>query len=408
MYLVQKNHLRKLDKTTYQILLRLARLSKNVYNETLWYSKHYWENEHKILSYKDAWDIVKYSDYYELLPAQTAQQTMKYVNRNLWSFRKLLSKKKRGEYKKPVVFPKYKPNEGYFTCIFTPNLFKLFENKVRISLGNNIRKDTGIKYLWFDIPEFIIDKQIKEIRLVPKYYGTYFEIEFVYKAEMENRAKDYTKCLSIDLGLDNFAGCVDTDGTAFIIEGRGIKSYNRWYNKEKSKLQSIYKKQEIKFGSRLNKLYIKRYNKIRNFMAQAVNYVIKHALTNEISTVIVGKYEVDNQNGKTDKKSNQNFHHIPHNQFRTKLKAKCELYGIEYLEENEFNSSIRCSGCGVIEPKYRVHRGLFVCGSCGLVINSDINAGHNLRKKVAYESFRDWIVSSGGMIPPVRIRVIDL
>ena len=408
MYLVQKNHLRKLDKTTYQILLRLARLSKNVYNETLWYSKHYWEKEHKILSYKDAWDIVKYSDNYELLPTHTAQQTMKYVNRNLRSFRALLGKKKRGEYKKPVEFPKYKPKKGYFTCVFTPGYFKLFDSKVRLSLGGNLYIDTGIKYLWFDIPEMIADKHIKEVRIVPKYYGTYFEIEFVYKTEMEYSSTDNTKCLSIDLGLDNFAACVDTDGTAFIIEGRGLKSYNRWYNKEKSKLQSIYDKQDIKYGSKLNKLYIKRYNKIRNFMGQSVNCVIKHVLKNKISTVIVGKYEVDDQNGKSDKTTNQNFHYIRYNQFRNRLKAKCELYGIEYLEENEFNSSVRCSGCGVIEPKYRVHRGLFVCGKCGLVINSDINAAHNLRKKVAYESFRDWIVSSGGMIPPVRIKVIDL
>lgn len=113
------------------MLLRLARLSKNVYNETLWHSKHYWEDGHGILPFKDAWDTVKDSDNYELLPAQMAQQTMKYVNRNLWSFRKLLSKKMRGEYKKPVVFPKYKPKKGYFTCIFPPRYFRIFDNMVR-------------------------------------------------------------------------------------------------------------------------------------------------------------------------------------------------------------------------------------------------------------------------------------
>ncbi|MFQ6123066.1 MAG: transposase [Candidatus Heimdallarchaeota archaeon] len=60
-----------------------------------------------------------------------------------------------------------------------------------------------------------------------------------------------SKCMAIDLGVNNFATCVSTDGTTFIIERKGLKSYNRWWNKQKARLQAIYAKQGIKIWKKL-------------------------------------------------------------------------------------------------------------------------------------------------------------
>ncbi len=105
------------------------------------------------------------------------------------------------------------------------------------------------------------------VRIIPKYNGDYFEIEFVYDQEITVPELDYNHYLSLDIGLDNFATAVSSRETAFILEGRGIKSYNCWWNKRKAKLQSTYDKQGIKWGKQMRILQIKRYNVFRNFIA---------------------------------------------------------------------------------------------------------------------------------------------
>ncbi|WP_287196852.1 transposase, partial [Thermococcus sp.] len=104
--------------------------------------------------------------------------------------------------------------------------------------------------------------------------------------QSEKKDLDYSKYLAIDLGVDNFATCVDTIGTAFIIEGRWLKSFNRWWNKEKAKLQSQYDRQGIKFGKKMALLLRKRKNVMNNFMNQAVNYIIKYCLENKIGNIV--------------------------------------------------------------------------------------------------------------------------
>lgn len=155
----------------------------------------------------------------------------------------------------------------------------------------------------------------------------YFEIEFVYNKEKENLDIDVIKYLGIDLGLDNFATIVDTNGTAFIIEGRGIKSFNRWWNKKKAELQNKYDKQGIKTGTKMMKLERKRRYYLRNFMAQAVNTIIKHCIINNIGTIVVGEMKNVKKNCRLGKKTTQNFHYITYGLF----KHKCEQR-VKYME----------------------------------------------------------------------------
>ena len=102
----------------------------------------------------------------------------------------------------------------------------------------------------FKFPPTVAGKKIKEVRILPRCKGLWFEIDYVYEAKPEKADLDYKECLAIDLGLDNFTTCVSTSWTPFIIEGGGLKSFNRWWNREKAKLQSIYDKQGIINGQK--------------------------------------------------------------------------------------------------------------------------------------------------------------
>jgi len=402
MYLTQKNHIRG-DKKIYKILKILTRLSKNLYNFTLYTLRQYYFNNGKYLRYEQAYHLVKHNENYQLLPSQVAQQTMMVVDRNMRSFFHVLNERRKGNYNRPVSMPKYLPKDGYFVCIFPKDMFKIIDNKIRISLGKNFAKEFGVRFLEFKLPKTVIGKEIKEVRILPRCKGLWFEIEYAYKVKPEKADLDSNKYLAIDIGLDNFATCVSTSGTPFIIEGRGLKSFNRWWNKEKAKLQSVYSKQGIKIGKKLAWLLRKRKNIITNFMNQAVNCIIKYCLSKRIGNIVIGELKEIKNGMNIGRKNNQNFQYIPYGLFKQKLRTKCEYYGINYIEVDEAYTSQTCSVCGDINRNNRKHRGLYVCQKCGVVLNADVNGALNILKKVAPESVR--IGGSGGVNPPVRIRV---
>jgi transposase len=55
-----------------------------------------------------------------------------------------------------------------------------------------------------------------------------------------------SNAISIDLGVDNLAACIDISGASFLVDGKPIKSINQWFNKRNAHLQSIKDKQGIK------------------------------------------------------------------------------------------------------------------------------------------------------------------
>lgn len=408
MYLTQKNHMR-VDKQTYETLKRLTRLSKNLYNYTLYTIRQYFFNNGKYLNRKSAYHMVKENDNYRLLPSQAAQNTIETVDRSMKSFFKLLGKKKKGEYEKPVSLPKYLDKDGNFICTIKKDQLKVIDDKIRLSLGLDYYRTYGIKYLYFKIPDNILGRYIKEVRIVPKYKGRWFEIEYVYHEDGEMADLDYNSHLSIDLGVDNFATCVTTSGTAFILDGRGIKSYNRWWNKEKSRLQSVYDKQNVDNGIKMDRFSNKRFWKINDFMNQCVNHIVKHCLENQIGNVIIGELKEIKQEQNIGKQNNQNFQTIPFARFKQKLASKCEYHGIKYHEVDEAYTSK--TDALALEPikkhkKYlgkRPKRGIFQ-SSTGRLINADINGALNILRKVLGDSLTG-IIDSGEVNSPRRIRL---
>jgi len=123
MYLTQKNHIR-CEKKTYKILRILTRLSKNLYNFTLYTARQYYLKNGKYLPYEQAYHLIKHNENYRLLPPQVAQQTMKVVDRSMKSFFHVLRERRKGNYNRPAHLPKYLPKDGYFVCIFQKDMFK--------------------------------------------------------------------------------------------------------------------------------------------------------------------------------------------------------------------------------------------------------------------------------------------
>lgn len=68
-------------------------------------------------------------------------------------------------------------------------------------------------------------------------------------------------------------------------------------------------------------------------------------------------------------------------ELRRQLEYKCSWYGVNLVIADRFYpSSKTCSSCGVKKPLLKLSERMFVCESCGVVIDRDFNASLNLAR----------------------------
>jgi len=413
-----RQNLRGLDKKDYEILRSLCHLSKNMYNETLYEVRQYFFDNGEYLNYYNAWERLKNESWnYKRLPSQVAQQTMKNVDKAFQSFFKLVEKGREGKYDSDKVSPpSYLDKEGFYLLDFPNQMFQIKDDYLRIGVPKKFREEFGYEQKEIRIPftyEEVKDKDIKRLQILPKGDAEYFEYRLVYEEEKEPIETDDDTFLSIDLGVDNLATCVDHSGRSFIIDGRKLKSINRWYNKEIARLRGIKDKQSIEGDTkRIKKLFRDRRNKIHDYLNKAVYRIVEYCKDKKIGTVLVGDGKGWKQEVNIGDKNNQNFVQIPFDTFKQKLKHKCEYYEIGFELVNESHTS-KCSFLDGEPVEHheeyigtRVERGLFKA-SDDTLINADVNGALNIAKKAGMLETVSGVESSGVVATPQRIRVVS-
>ena len=138
-------------------------------------------------------------------------------------------------------------------------------------------------------PKTLEDKELQEIRLYPVGNAKAIKVAYVYK-EISNPDTTLSgDVMGIDLGLDNFASCVTTTGTSFLLDGRGMKSINQWYNKEMARLKSEAASCGITtLTNRQFRLLKRRNNQIMDMIYKSAKYIVNRCLEDGIGTVVVG------------------------------------------------------------------------------------------------------------------------
>ena len=416
MYLTIKNQISGLSVREYQTLRLLCRLSKNLYNEALYSVRQFYFAEKKYLNYVANYHVCKDSENYKLLGTDIAQQTMKVVDRAFKSFFALIVKAKAGSYQfNQIRLPHYLDKEGFFSLIL-PTAHVTFKGGFFIlPMARAFKKEHC--ELKFKVPPHIESKSIKEIRIHPKFKAQFFEIEFVYEKEPIETDLDAEKFLGIDFGLDNLATCVTSDGSAFIVDGKNLKSYNRLYNKENARLQALKDKQGIKGMTRRQCLNLRKRNRrVNHAMSVAARRIVNYCLQNQIGNIVVG-YNLDwKREIKIGKQNNQNFVQIPHGKLREKLDYLCELYGIRYVEQEESYTSKASFFDNDFLPTYdaneeqrckfsgrRITRGQYKTAK-GIVLNAGVNGALNILRKCSLISLAA-LQDRGCVNQPRRIRI---
>lgn len=363
-------------------LSNLCHISKNLWNEANYLIRQEFFSNNRWIRYAELNKILKVSDNYKSLNAQSAQQTLKLLDKTwISTFAGIKERTKNPEkFKGKVGLPRYKSKNGEAILIFTNQQCKIKDGYLIFP-----KKLSTMKI------KTRLSGKINQVRFIPK--GTYYNCEIIYEKlsekELINKrwyAKRNKNIIGIDYGVANIVTMVNNIGHQPIVikdDGTGIKSINQFYNKEKSALQSIYDKQGIKHGSKMSRLNNKRNRKIKDAMHKISRFIVDYCVKHDIETISIGHNNDWKQNSNMGKKTNQKFVTIPYNILTQMISYKAEEEGILVKVPHEDHTS-KCSFLDneSIEhhEKYlgeRFSRGLFK-SSNGTIINADVNAGYNI------------------------------
>ena len=400
---LDEQHIIKSNNALYKDLDNLCFLSKNLYNQALYRVRQQFFKDKTFKNYYELNKELHNENQvdYRALPANSSQETLKLVNQNYSSFFKSLQKGI-----KSTRIPGYlDKTKGRQIVIYN-----------HMTLPSNLLEKGIIKLPKTNLQFKTKQKNIRQVRIVPK--NNYIVLEVIYEATIKELLKDNKRYMSIDLGIDNLASCSSNVSKSFIINGKPVKSINQFYNKKKAKLQTeLELKNKKKASKQLKNLTLKRNNKIKDYFHKTSRYIVNQLVNQSINTLIIGKNDGWKQETNIGKKNNQNFVNIPHQVFINQIKYKCQLKGINVVEQEESYTSKVSFFDNDFIPVYgqndelfkssgkRIKRGLYKTSS-GLVLNADINGSLNIMRKYLNEVCDEIIspANRGLVMNPVKIQ----
>lgn len=379
MYLVER-HIIKTNNPLYKELDTVCFLSKNLYNKALYLVRQHYFNTKEYLDYYKMCNFLADSkdvDYYAL-NTKVSRGTLHLLDRNFKSFFTLLRKKKNKEYNKSINIPRYLDKQGRYVAVFNKEaVSKVYLRKGLIKLANisNVVK-TKVKL-----------EDLKEVRVLPR--GNHYILEVVYVKEEKPLVEDNGRYAAVDLGLNNLATVCSNVEKPFIINGRPLKSINQYWNKEKSRLQSLLKGNK-NTSKNIESITNKRNNRVKDYLHKSSRTIVNFLVSKNISTLVIGYNEEWKQNISIGRVNNQSFVSIPFYTFVQQLEYKCKLEGIKVvLTEESYTSKCSFLDNEPLEKQdsylgKRIKRGLFRSAK-NKIINADLNGALNILKKVLEE-----------------------
>lgn len=397
--IIKKNH------PKFKVIDQQCFYSKNLYNEANYTLRQEFVKNGNYISYRQMNKDFKTHGNYKMTFSQPANCTLRLLDKNWKSyFRDIKDWKIHPEkYSGMPKLPKYLKKNGRFPWMISNNQCLYNYEKSTVYIRNRLVND----YEW----RCRCLGRLIQVRFIPK--GSCYIMEIVYETEIPDMKEDNDRIASVDLGVNNLVTMTNNIGlNPIIINGKGIKSINQYYNKRLAKEKSLLKiRHNQDWSNKLDMLTHKRHQRIKNYMHNTSAYVIRWCLEHEINTLVVGKNTNWKQGSKMGKRVNQNFIQIPYQMLLEQFKYKCENVGIRYIEVEESYTSGTSFLDGELPSKAnydksrRVVRGLFVSND-GVLINSDVNGSLQIMKKVFPNAFKSYGIE--GVLNPVVISVMKV
>jgi putative transposase len=373
----------------------------------------------KYINYNDMDRIFKRDRtelYRSLIYVQSVQQILRKVHSSFDSFFKAIKdyKKNKSNYTGRPKLPRYKSSK-YDELIITNQNFK--QNDKVLNFKGYL-KDLS----------FTMYNKGKANQVMFKYNGIDIDVYIIYddcKALINKEVVDYieddSRIISIDLGLNNLVTITNNIGIrSIIINGKGLKSKNIYYNYQIGKYQSILatvnqkdKEKKSYKSNRLTRLRVKRNNIMNDYIHKTTRYIINYCKENNIDTIVIGNNKFQKQNKrKKQLKGLKNFVQVPIKRIIEQLKYKLEYENIRLIETEESYTSKTSFLDNEIPNKEtvprgkRIKRGIFKRPN-GEYVNADVNGSLQILSKVIstrlLEKLRLVVSSNGLALNPLKI-----
>ena len=389
-----ERHLIKPSNDLYSICDDLTFKSKNLYNAGLYQirqsiferNKSDKENKKPVLSWAQLVSEFRKQNQTDMkaLPSKVSTNIIKMLGGNISSYYQLLKgyndKSNKKITNKPRIPGYLHKTKGRYVVEFTNQTFakKRGENNELILCPKDLRISIPTKV---DNP--------KCVKIIPK-NGCFF-IDVIYEVK-EKPFKNTKKYSSMDLGVDNLAAITFSDGTnPLLVKGLKVKYINQGYNRLIAKSQSKLPKNQ-KTSEHIHRLFRNREMKLQSEFHKITGFLAKFFDEMALEKVFIGKNVGLKSGISIGKKRNQNFVQIPYNKFISQLKYKCQLLGIEVVEQEESYTSKasfidydpipiwKNNGKKYKFSGVREKRGLYKT-KYGKVINADVNGSYNILVK---------------------------
>jgi IS605 OrfB family transposase len=403
----------KPNKELSAILVFLAQQAHSLTNMGIYYARQLYLKARRYIGKYDLEKLYKNNHRYKVFHSQAAQQILRSVYESFVSYKKLVKAYQEGRIENKPRLPKYRKKGGLALVSYPGQALKLKDGNIRVPLGKQVKCWFGLDSFTLPMPSNINFADIKELRILPR--NKCFYAEFVYKKEVQASEVDKQNVLGIDPGLNNWLTCVSNVGTSFIIDGKHIKSMNRWYNKQVSTIKK--NKPQGFWSNKLAAITEKRNRQVRDGINKAARIVISHCLENRIGTIVFGWNKGNKKEIELGKKNNSEFVPIPTARLKDRIEQLCLEYGIQFLETEESYTSKASFLDGDSLPTYgekpddwkpsgkRTKRGLYRTAN-NWYVNADANSAGNIIRKVSMTLGIDLSgVSRAFLAAPHRIKL---
>ena len=357
----------------------------------------------QILNFYDVYKLVSQSPDYKALPTKVSKQIIRRLDKNWVSWKGAIKEYKKNPHKFTGIpkLPKYKDKEkGRNIAPYPSDAISVVA--LRKGFSSLSKSNISLKTK---------QEKINEVRIIPQ--ACCYVIEIVVTVETPELSNK-NAVASIDLGLNNLMAVTTNQSgiKPLLVNGKPLKSINQFYNKRKSKLQSIAATSQIK------SITHKRNCRVENYLHTASRRVIQWCQKYQIGTLIIGQNEGWKDSINIGKKNNQQFVCVPHARLIQMLTYKAELAGIKVILTEESYTSKASALDNDFLPLYgekvyteqlvvsavelsrsvpdfsgkRVKRGLYKTSN-GQLINAYINGSLNIGRKV----IPNYIEGTGGL-----------
>ncbi len=293
--------------------------------------------------------------------------------------RDILSQHKRAKgyfYKKQKIKHKdYPLIIPYKQVWFRKRSTKLTPYWIKIS----VRKRKGIG-IWLPIvPHRELPRQryLRDSLLLKNHKGNY-ELRLIY--DVPKKLIKAMNILSVDLGEKVIATVRGSCGHREFLgkKVRGIRRHYAWLRRRLGQKKLLKK---------IKALGQKETNKVNNELHHISKRIVDLAEKNK-SIVVMGNLKGIRKSAKSKgKRMRRILGSMPYYRLTQMIQYKALQRGIQVFQVSEKYSSQQCHRCGNISKKNRRSQGLFVCSSCGLQYNADLNGATNILKRAGEHGF---------------------